>query len=118
MATQKSTVNTILATLSSSRQFSASPLFGEYALYADGKVVALICDDTLFVKDLPASAALAGICELAPPYEDAKPYYKVTQAQLGLLEQLPGILMDVANTLPAQKKSKKVRVGSAGKSRR
>ena len=34
-------------------------MFGEYALYADGKVVALVCDDLLYVKILPASAALA-----------------------------------------------------------
>ncbi len=28
----------------------ARKMFGEYALYVDGKVVALVCDDHLFVK--------------------------------------------------------------------
>ena len=33
-------------------------MFGEYALYADGKVVALVCGDLFYVKILPASHSL------------------------------------------------------------
>jgi TfoX/Sxy family transcriptional regulator of competence genes len=37
-------------------------MFGEYALYVDGKVVAFVCDNSLFVKPSPAVAELARTC--------------------------------------------------------
>ena len=63
MPTQKETVNFVLGKLRQAKRFSARAMFGEYALYADGKVVALICDDRLYVKILPASKELEPICE-------------------------------------------------------
>lgn len=30
-------------------------MFGEYGLFVDGKVFALVCDDTLFVKPTPSA---------------------------------------------------------------
>ncbi len=50
MATKQSTIDYILDQLSSAGDVSARKMFGEYALYCDGKVVALVCDNTLFVK--------------------------------------------------------------------
>ncbi len=81
-------------------------MFGEYALYANGKVVALICDDQLFVKILPASHDLEKLCEKGSPYPGAKPHYLVEEEQLSKIEQLPSILLAVAKSLPAKKKKK------------
>ncbi len=53
---------------------SARKMFGEYALYLDGKVVGLICDDRLFLKPVPALAALLPDAEDAPPYPGARPH--------------------------------------------
>ncbi len=50
MSTKQSTVDFILDQLSEIGDVSARKMFGEYALYCRGKVVALICDDCLFVK--------------------------------------------------------------------
>ncbi len=50
MATQVSTIEYILDQLSSVPDMRARKMFGEYALYCGDKVVALVCDDTLFVK--------------------------------------------------------------------
>lgn len=47
-------------------------MFGEYALYANGKVVALICDDRLFIKPTEAGRAFIGEVKEAPPYPGAK----------------------------------------------
>ena len=47
-------------------------MFGEYALYSKGKVVALICDDQLFVKPTEAGRAYIGDVTEAPPYPGAK----------------------------------------------
>jgi TfoX/Sxy family transcriptional regulator of competence genes len=50
MATQASTVEYILDQLSEIPGIAARKMFGEYALYVGPKVVALVCDDKLFVK--------------------------------------------------------------------
>ena len=47
-------------------------MFGEYALYSNGKVVALVCDNQLFVKPTEAGRALIGQVVEAPPYPGAK----------------------------------------------
>ena len=48
-------------------------MFGEYGLYCDGKMVAMVCDDRLFVKPTTRGRALAIDTEEAPPYLSAKP---------------------------------------------
>ncbi len=50
MSTKQETVDYILDQLASVRGVSARKMFGEYALYNDGKVVGLVCDDTLYIK--------------------------------------------------------------------
>lgn len=51
-------------------------MFGEYALYCDERVVALICDDQLFVKITPDGSQFLGAdYETASPYPGAKPYF-------------------------------------------
>lgn len=103
MATQKETIEFILDKLDDKR-FTARGMFGEYALYANGKVVALVCDDLLYVKILPASVSLERECEKGDPYPGAKPHYIVEESQLSSLEELPHILLDIAKSLPAKKK--------------
>lgn len=104
MATSPETIAFIMAKLGNDPRFTTRAMFGEYALYADGKVVALVCDDTLYVKILPPSDALRGACEEGPPYPGAKPHYIVTEDQLSLIEGLPTILVAIAAALPARKK--------------
>ena len=60
MATRKETVEFILDKLHDPRTFSARAMFGEYALYAKDKVVALICDDLLYVKITAQSRTASG----------------------------------------------------------
>jgi TfoX/Sxy family transcriptional regulator of competence genes len=107
MATEKQTVDFLLKKLGSSEHFSTRAMFGEYALYADGKVVGLVCDDTLYVKITPASKELEKICEKGPPYPGAKDYYIVTEDQLTDLRHLPKILFNIAESLPSKKKKSK-----------
>jgi TfoX/Sxy family transcriptional regulator of competence genes len=102
MSTKASTVEFILAKLGRSPDFSARPMFGEYALYANGKVVALICDNQLYVKILPASAPLEKLCDKDAPYPGAKPHYLVEEAQLSTISELPTILLAIAKSLRAK----------------
>ena len=89
------------------KHFTVRAMFGEYALYADGKVVGLVCDDQLYVKILPASAELEGICDKDEAYPGSKPYYVVEESQLSQIPNLAEILLDIAKSLPEKKAKKK-----------
>ena len=106
MSTRPETIQFILEKLGHPKRFSARAMFGEYALYGDGKVVALVCDDLLYVKILPASAELERQCEKGDPYPGAKPHYIVEERQISTIEDLPDILFDIAASIPAKKKKK------------
>jgi TfoX/Sxy family transcriptional regulator of competence genes len=47
-------------------------MFGGTTLYSHDKVVALICDDQLFMKPTPAGRAFIGTVVEAPAYEGAR----------------------------------------------
>lgn len=104
MATSKETVEFILSKLRDRQRFSARAMFGEYALYAEGQVVGLICDDRLHVKILPASAELENQCEKGTPYPGAKLHYIVDEGQLSTIVNLPEILSAVADSRLAKPK--------------
>ena len=81
MATEKATVDFILDQLAP-LPVRARAMFGEYGLYCDEKFVALICDDTLFVKPTAISDQFFTDADLAPPYPGAKDHYAVPAALL------------------------------------
>jgi DNA transformation protein and related proteins len=109
MSTQKDTVEFITEKLGDPKTFTTRAMFGEYALYCNGKVVALICDDTFFVKILPASTDLAAECEQGEAYPGSKPYYIVPEDMLRDGGRIAEILIDIAASLPAKKPKKKKR---------
>ncbi len=109
MSTQKETVEFILDKLGDRDRFSTRAMFGEYALYALGKVVGLICNDQLYVKILPESKELEDICEKDEAYPGSKPYYLVEEVQLSQIQNLPEILVNIAKSLPVPKKHAKVK---------
>lgn len=107
MSTSKETIMFILDKLGNGPRFSARAMFGEYALYADNKTVALVCDNLLYVKICPASGKLERICEKDAPYEGARDHYVVDDEMLDRLPELPGILFAVAASIPAKTTKKK-----------
>lgn len=56
-------------------------MFGEYGVYCDGKIFALICDDQFFVKITEAGKKLCPDLKEAPPYEGAKNYLLVEDTE-------------------------------------
>jgi TfoX/Sxy family transcriptional regulator of competence genes len=64
----------ILGQIGGAGAVSARKMFGEYGIYCDGRMVALVCDDQLFVKPTGAGRAFAGPLPEAAPYPGAKPY--------------------------------------------
>jgi TfoX/Sxy family transcriptional regulator of competence genes len=75
-------------------------MFGEYALYVDGKVVALVCDDQLFVKPTPAGKAFLGAVPEGSPYPGCRPFLLLS-AELDDPERLNMALAITADALPA-----------------
>ncbi len=106
MSSKKQTVEFILEKLGEPKRFSVRAMFGEYALYADGRVVGLICDDQLYVKILPQSAELESICDKDEAYPGSKKFYVVEESQLSQIPHLSEILLDIAKALPVPKKKK------------
>lgn len=47
-------------------------MFGEFALYCEGKYFALVCDDRLLFKQTKAGNELLPDCKTALPYDGAK----------------------------------------------
>ena len=81
-------------------QVSHRRMFGEFAVYCDGKVVALVCDNQFFLKPTDAGKALLDRVKEAPPYPGAKPYYLV-DAQLDDAEVAAALVRATAAALPA-----------------
>src|ERR1700761_6996254 len=107
MATQLDTIEFILGKLRDRGNFTARAMFGEYALYADGKVVGLVCNDLLYVKIVPASKALESQCAKDHPYPAARPYYLVEESQISTSHNLAQILSEIARSAPAKKEKSK-----------
>ena len=92
-------------------EMSFRKMFGEYALYSKGKVVALICDNQLFVKPTDAGKKYIGEYIEAPAYPGAKPSLLI-QDQLEDREWLSKLIVITERELPkpkpkAKKKAKK-----------
>jgi TfoX/Sxy family transcriptional regulator of competence genes len=72
MATDIDFVEFVTDQIESDKKVSYRKMFGEYALYCNGKVVGLICDNQLFVKVTEAGKQFVGDIDLASPYPGAK----------------------------------------------
>ena len=78
MASQPGTVDFIVEQMGSGGAVTARKMFSEYAIYCDGRLVALVCDDKLFMKPTTGGKAFIGQAVEAPPYSGAKPYYLIS----------------------------------------
>lgn len=78
MSTQQSTVDYILEQCAAAGTVTARKMFGEYGMYCDGKILALICDDRLYIKPTEAGRAFLGEVTEGEPYPGAKPYFVIS----------------------------------------
>ena len=74
MATSAATIDHLLDALSGAGTLTARKMFGEYALYLCGIVVAFACDDTLFIKPTAAALAMLQGAPKGPAYPGSKDY--------------------------------------------
>jgi DNA transformation protein len=104
MSTSPSTIEFILDQLSNLSEVRARKMFGEYALYHQAKVVALVCDDQLFVKITePGKAFVAERYVEGSPYPGAKPAMLIAGDELDDAEWLVKLVKITASALPEPK---------------
>ena len=104
MSTSQSTIDFILDQLNSIKNVSARKMFGEYALYCDGKVVGLVCDDNLFIKITEAGLKFAkkGYVE-GHAYPGAKISMQINEEKLEDRVWLTELVKLTAQNLPMPK---------------
>jgi TfoX/Sxy family transcriptional regulator of competence genes len=106
VATEQRTVDFLMEQLAGVTGLSARKMFGEYALQAEGKTVALVCDDQLFVKSTAGGRAHIGTPDEAPPYPGAKPSYRIDAEQWDNAEWLENLIRITIAEVPAPKPKK------------
>jgi TfoX/Sxy family transcriptional regulator of competence genes len=81
-------------------------MFGEYGIYCDGKMFALVCDDRFLVKITEPGRAFIPDCPTDLPYPGAKACFLITELEdRPFLEELTRITC-AALPEPAPKKKK------------
>jgi TfoX/Sxy family transcriptional regulator of competence genes len=107
MASKQRTIDFIIEQISQAGVVSARKMFGEYALYCDGKVVALVCDDQLFVKPTAAGKVFLGNPIEGIPYPGAKPSWHISGDLWEDAEWLTDLIRITAAELPLLKKKER-----------
>ena len=107
MATSQSMIDYLLDQLSAARNVRARKMFGEYALYRGDKVVALVCDNQLFVKiTAPGKAVVGADYQEGEAYPGAKPSMLVGGDLIEDDERLCELIAATAAALPPPKPKK------------
>ena len=105
MASDLSFVEYAAGQMHSAGAITFRKMFGEFALYCDGKVVALVCDNQLFVKPTAGGRKIAGRVAEAPPYPSAKPSLLIDE-RLDDQEWISVLVRITAAELPVPKPKK------------
>jgi TfoX/Sxy family transcriptional regulator of competence genes len=107
MASDRRTVDFIIDQIAAAGDVAAKPMFGEYGLYCDGRMVALVCDDRLFVKPTAGGRLVAGDVEEDAPYPGAKPCLLIDQDRWDDGDWLTDLIRVSAAELPLPKPRKR-----------
>jgi len=83
-------------------EITARKMFGEWAIYCGRKVVALVCDDRLFVRPTQAGRAFIGEPTESPPYAGARPSFLI-EDRLDDREWLTELIRLTERELPVPK---------------
>lgn len=106
MASKQSTADYIVDQMASAGTVTSKKMFGEYAIYLDGKIFALVADDLLYVKPTEAGRKLLGSPTEAPPYPGAKNHFLIPGDRWDDAEFLSELAQVTARELPAPKPPK------------
>ncbi len=80
-------------------------MFGEYMVYVNDKPILLVCDNTVFVKQIEAVSELLKDADIGFPYRGAKAHYVLDIDDAALSNEVVRILEPIT-TVPKPKKKK------------
>ena len=106
MASDQDFVDFLVDQMAAAGVVRSRKMFGEYALYCGEKVVALVCDNQLFVKPTEGGRAFVGSPVEAPPYPGAKNAFRIDDA-FEDREWIAELIRITARELPDPKPKKK-----------
>jgi TfoX/Sxy family transcriptional regulator of competence genes len=106
MASKQKFVDFVLEQIENAGEITVKKMFGEYAIYSDGKMFGLICDNKLFIKPTKAGREFIGDVVEAPPYEGAKPSFLI-EDKLENKDWLSELVRISLKELPMPKPKKK-----------
>lgn len=75
MACTEDYINFVCSQIEGVGAVRARKMFGEYGVYVDEKMVMMVCDDIVYVRQLPEIAELMQDAECGFPYPGAKEHY-------------------------------------------
>ena len=102
MASDQGFVDFIVDQMGDAGNISYRKMFGEYAVYCDGKVVALVCDNRLFIKATEDGRNFIGAVTEAPAYPGAKINFLI-EDKFEDRDWLAGLVRITAAALPEPK---------------
>jgi len=79
MASDLEFVEFVVDQINGSGTISYRKMFGEYAVYCEGKVVMLICNNQVFVKPTESGKSFIGNVIEAPAYPGARPSFLIDE---------------------------------------
>lgn len=106
MASDREFVEYVCDQITNAGSISFRKMFGEYAIYCNGKVVALVCDNQFFLKPTDGGRSMIGGVVEAPPYPGAKPYFLIEE-RLEEREWLSTLVRITERETPLPKPKKK-----------
>jgi TfoX/Sxy family transcriptional regulator of competence genes len=109
MASDLDFVEYVCDQISAAGRIAFRKMFGEYAIYCEDKVVALVCDNQFFVKPTAGGRVVVGDVAEAPPYPGAKLYWLIGD-RLDEREWIANLIRITERELPPPKPKKPKRV--------
>lgn len=106
MASDKAYVDFVLDQIENADEITAKNMFGEYGIFSDGKIFALICDNKFFIKPTEGGRVFIQNPIEAPPYQGAKLSFLI-EDKLEDREWLSKLVRITLKELPAPKPKKK-----------
>lgn len=106
MSTKQSIIDFLILQMKAAGNIRAKKMFGEYGVYCDEKIVALVCDDQLFVKPTDAGEQFLGEVLEGLPYPGAKPYFLIPKEKWSDKNWLAKLIQLTAAELPLPKKKR------------
>ena len=106
MASDQKFVDFVLDQIENAGEITAKKMFGEYGIFSNGKIFALICDNKLFIKPTEAGRVFIKNLVEAPPYPGAKSSFLI-EDKLDDREWISNLVRITLEELPESKPKKR-----------